>query len=230
MDKLERNIKKAFSENDAKTTFSRKDAMWNRLDATMHKPEGVAVIWKIAVVFLGTILITGVFAGLNFHKRQQQEIQQIQRENVRLQYSLDSLLNRPTEIQTETKIVEKVVYRDRPNPENANENVKEWQGRYSHLLDSMQFLIANRESSYKDEIARLERELNTVKTELAAHNKGSDQAGEQEENALFQLKGERVDPVIQKNPAVKNPEIELKVFPRNFIGNTNDLNKTLFKK
>ena len=50
------------------------------------------------------------------------------------------------------------------------------------------------------------------------------------EGEPFLLKSERVELGVQKKPAVDNPEMEVKIFPKNFIEKTNDLNRTLFKK
>jgi len=46
----------------------------------------------------------------------------------------------------------------------------------------------------------------------------------------FELKSEQINVEVSKKPAVKNPELKMKVFQKNFIENRNNLNKNIFKK
>jgi len=46
----------------------------------------------------------------------------------------------------------------------------------------------------------------------------------------FELKSDRMELGPQQKPTVKSPEMEMKVFQKNFIENRNNLNSTIFKK
>lgn len=229
MKNLDQNIKSAFSEYDTKTSFPGKDAMWNRLETTMHKTKVVAAFWRVAAIFLGLLFVSGVFAGLVFKTEQQKTNKILQEQNVRLQQSLDSLLTQPAIVTTETRVVEKIVYRDRLIQQNKTENTEEWSKKYVQLQDSLENLQSKREQQFLIEIEQLEAKLAETKNELAVLQSPGNPT-QQKESGPFQLKSERIELGIQKSQVVKNQEIELKVFPKNFIQNSNNLNTTLFKK
>jgi hypothetical protein len=224
MENLEHNIKNAFAESDAKTTLPQKNAVWNRLEGTMHGQKGVAAFWRVAAVFLMFLLATAVFAGLNYRMKQQQKTDELYAKNADLQHTVDSLLARPSNVKTETKVVEKIIYRDRFVQQNKNGGDSDWQKKYRLLQDSTKNLLAFREQNHKSELEQLENELVSLKTELEAFKQN-----QQNTNPPFQLKGGRVELDVPKSPAIKGPEMELKVFPKNFSGNSNDLNTTLLK-
>ena len=83
--------------------------------------------------------------------------------------------------------------------------------------------------NYTTEIEKLENELASAKAELTASKQDVQNQNQQNENPPFQLKGSRVELDVPKTPTVKSPELELKVFPKNFPENKNNLNKTLLK-
>ena len=230
MENPEHNIKEAFNESDAKTRLPQKDAMWNRLDRTMHGQKGVAAFWRVAAIFLGLLMVAGVFAGMSYRSRQQKETEKFLAKNAQLQQTIDSLLVRPAEIKTETKVVEKVVYRERSVRQNENDNNSILQEKYLQLQDSTEILLVNREKQYQNKMQQLETELTLAKTELTSYKQDNEKQGQQKKDDPFQLKSERVELGVQKTSLNKNPELELKVFPKNFIQNTNDLNKSIFKK
>lgn len=192
--------------------------------------KGVAAFWRVAAVFLGFLIVAGVFAGMSYRAKQQKETEVLQAQNAQLQQTVDSLLVRPAKIKTETKVVEKVVYRDRPVHQNKNDNNSEWQKKYRHLQDSTENLLAIREKIYLNKIQQLQAELASAKTELTSYKQDSEKHGQQKKDDPFQLKGERVKLGVQKTQLTKTSELELKVFPKNFIENTNNLNKSIFKK
>ena len=145
MENLEHNIKKAFAESDAKTTFPGKEKMWHRIESTVHKRNGVVPFWRAAAVFLVLLLAAGAYAGLSYRIKQQQKMDDLQNENADLRQTIDSLLTQPAEVKTETKVVEKIVYRDRLIQQNKNGNDLVWQKKYQQLQDSTKNLLANRE-------------------------------------------------------------------------------------
>lgn len=229
MENLEHNIKKAFAENDAKTIFSGKEKMWHRIEPTIHKRNGVVPFWRAAAVFLVLLLAAGVYASLNNRMKQQQNMDELRNENTDLRHTIDSLLTRPAEVKTETKVVEKVVYRDRLIQQNKNQYDFDWQKKYEQLQDSTKNILAAKVQIYKAELKQVETELATLKSELSASKQNATIQNQQNENPPFQLKGGRVELDVPKTPNVKSPEMELKVFPKNFPENNNNLNKTLLK-
>ena len=150
MENPEHKIKAAFNESDVKTKLPHKDAMWNRLDKTMHHLKSVAAFWRVAAVFLGLLMVASVFAGMSYRAKNQKETEALQVQNAQLQQTVDSLLTRPPKIKTETKVLEKVVYRDRPVQKNDNKNNSVWQKKYQRLQDSTEILLANREKLYQN--------------------------------------------------------------------------------
>ena len=226
MDKLEHRIRKAFDSNDQKTSFTGKEQMWRKLDFELHGRKGVAAFWRIAVVFLGLLLTLGVVASLNSRAKQHAEIETASHEINRLQGLIDSLQTLPTQVRTEVQVVEKekVVYRDRIVENNVPDETIKWQQNYQQTMDSLQTL-QDKNAAYKVEIEQLNEEL------LALKNQEETESPEPSQSANpFELKSERVELGVQQKPALSNPEIKLKVFPKNFSEAKNDLNKTLFKK
>ncbi|WP_319230972.1 hypothetical protein [Draconibacterium orientale] len=226
MDKLEHRIKTAFDSNDQKTSFAGKEQMWDRLDSELHGRKGVAAFWRIAAVFLGLLLTLGVVASLNNRAKQYAEIETANHEINRLQVLIDSLQTLPTQVKIEVQVVEKekVVCRDRVVESNVPDERQKWQRNYQKAMDSLQTL-QTKNAAYKAEIDTLNEEL------LALKNQAETESAELAQSANpFELKSERVELGVQQKPALSNPEIKLKVFPKNFSETKNDLNKTLFKK
>ncbi len=230
MDNLEHKIKEAFAKNDAQTSFPGKDAMWNRMDETMHRSKGVAAWWRVAAVFIGLFLVAGVYAGLNYHSKQQVRFEGLQSENAELRHTIDSLLAIPIQRAVDTKIVEKVVYRERViSAKKTNADLR-WQKKYMQLKDSTQILLTNQKTAFQQEIEQREAELTKIKDELVVlQSQSQSQKQQKKKNEPFQLKSERVELGTQNSSAPRNPDIELKIFPGNFTENKNDLNKLLLK-
>jgi uncharacterized protein (DUF3084 family) len=226
MDKLEHNIKQAFAEHDAGTRYQGKETMWKQLDNSLGNPKKVTAWWRVAAVFLGLLMAGGVLAGLNYFSDQQAQINDLERQSTQLQQTVDSLLMLQPAVKTETKVVEKVVYRDRMVPQKQLSDESDWQRKYARLQDSSKKMLDEQQKNYKAEIEKLTAELNAAQTELTALQSPDDSA----QSEPFQLKSERVELGVQKKPNVNNPELEVKIFPKNFGGKTNDLNRTLFKK
>ena len=226
MDKLEHRIRKAFGSNDQKTSFTGKEQMWSKLDSELHGRKGVAAFWRIAAVFLGLLLTLGVVASLNSRAKQHAEIETASHEINRLQVLIDSLQTLPTQVRTEVQVVEKekVVYRDRIVENNVPDETIKWQQNYQQTMDSLQTL-QDKNAAYKVEIEQLNEELLALKNQVETESAEPAQAANP-----FELKSERVELGVQQKPALSNPEIKLKVFPKNFSEAKNDLNKTLFKK
>lgn len=226
MDKLEHSIKKAFEENDAASLYRGKEAMWKQLDNSLGTSKKVAAWWRVAAVFLGLLLASGVFAGLNYQRQHAAEIEELENYNSQLQFELDSLKSIPPQVRTETKTLEKVVYRDRFVQQKQGSNENDWQQKYLLLQDSAEHRLFEQQKTYKEELVKLTADLQAAQTEITAMKN----AENPEQTEPFQLKSERVELGVQKKPAVNNPELEVKIFPKNFGGTKNDLNKTLFKK
>nr|WP_320023618.1 hypothetical protein [uncultured Draconibacterium sp.] len=226
MDKLEHRIRKAFDSNDQKTSFIGKEQMWSKLDSELHGRKGVAAFWRIAAVFLGLLLTLGVVASLNNRAKQHAEMETASHEINRLQGLIDSLQTLPTQVRTEVEVVEKekVVYRDRIVENNVPDETIKWQQNYQQTMDSLQTL-QDKNAAYKVEIEALNEELLALKKQVESESTEPAQAANP-----FELKSERVELGVQQKPALSNPEIKLKVFPKNFSEAKNDLNKTLFKK
>jgi len=229
MENLEHNIKKAFAESDAKTTLPQKNALWNRLEGTMHGQKGLAAFWRVAAVFLMFLLATGVFAGLNYRIKQQQKTDDLRAKNTDLQQTIDSLLAHSSNVKTETKVVEKIVYRDRFIQQHKQESELDWREKYIQLQDSTTNLLASREQNHKTELEQLETELSALKSELSAFKQNAGKQNQQRKNPPFQLKSGRVELDVPKTPSVKSQEMEVRVFPKNFPEYKNNLNTTLLK-
>jgi len=230
MGNLEHNIKEAFAAQDAKTKLADKGGMWNRLDSTMGR-KGVAAFWRVAAVLLGVFLLTGAFAAFNMGAKQHTELKNVEMQNVALIATVDSLLALPASIETKLQVIEKekVVYRDRPVLQQNASAEGYWKEKYKVMADSSnQILASNR--THLQKISLLEQELTLAKTKLLKLEQGLMQEKEKETTAPFELKSERVEIGISKKPAVKTPEMEMKVFQKNFIENRNNLNSTIFKK
>ena len=226
MDNLEHRIKKTFESNEKKTSFVGKEQMWIRLDSELHGRKGVAAFWRIAAVFLGLLLTLGVVASLNYRAKQRAEMDNVQHEITRLQQLVDSLQTLPTQVRTEVQVVEKekVVYRDRVVESNVSDETLKWQQNYQQAKDSMQ-VLQNATAVFKAEIKELNEEL------LALKNQAESESPEPSQSANpFELKSERVELGPQQIPSLKSPEMEMKVFRKNFIENRNNLNSTIFKK
>ncbi|WP_303923179.1 hypothetical protein [Draconibacterium sediminis] len=226
MDKLEHRIKKAFESSDKKTSFAGKEQMWSRLDSEMHGRKGVAAFWRIAAVFLGLLLTLGVVASLNYRANQRAEMENVKHDITRLQLLVDSLQTMPTQVRTEVQVVEKekVVYRNRVVESNVQDETIKWQQNYQQAMDSMQ-TIQKLNAALKAEIETLNEELIALKNQAESESPEPSQS-----TNPFELKSERVELGPQQKPDLSNPEMELKIFPRNFNETTNNLNKTLFKK
>nr|WP_319511285.1 hypothetical protein [uncultured Draconibacterium sp.] len=224
MDKLEHKIKKAFDKKDSESSFSGKEAMWNRLDANLHERKGVAAFWRIAAVFLGLLLTLGVLASINNRAKQRIEIERANNKIERLQAVVDSMLIVPPVVKTEVQLVEKekVVYRDRIVERSAPANSV--QAPSQQIKDSIQ-MLQNTNAAFMAEIQELNEELIALKSRLASENTESSESVNP-----FELKSDRVELGVQKKPSVKTPDLEMKVFEKNFIENRNNLNSTIFKK
>ena len=226
----EHKIKEAFTVKDSSTVFPGKDEMWGRLDKAMYNRKGVAGFWRAAAIFLGLLLTVGVFAGLSFKAKIRQEKLELKAENEQLQLTIDSLLTLPAKAEPETRVVEKVVYRDRPVLSKSSTQTSVWKEKYRQLQDSSETLLSSQVQLYKEELLQLQAELNTVKANFIAYKSNVENQREERINDPFQLKGERVELGVQKSPPTKDQEMELKVFPINFQGNRNNLNKSILKK
>ncbi|WP_297094931.1 hypothetical protein [uncultured Draconibacterium sp.] len=226
MDNLEHRIKKAIESNDKKTSFAGKEQMWSRLDSEMNGRKGVAAFWRIAAVFLGLLLTLGVVASLNNRAKQRAEMENVKHEITRLQLLVDSLQTVPAQVRTEVQVVEKekVVYRDRVVEKDVPDETIKWQKNYEDAIDSMQAL-QNVNAAFKAEIQTLNEELLALKNHAASESTELPQSANP-----FELKSERVELGPQQKPSVKSPEMEMKVFQKNFIENRNNLNSTIFKK
>ena len=226
MDKLEHRIKDAYDSNDKKTSFAGKEQMWNRLDSELHGRKGVAAFWRIAAVFLGLLLTLGVVASLNNRANQRAEMENVQHEITRLQLLVDSLQTLPIPIRTEVQVVEKekVVYRDRLVENNVPDEAIKWQNNYEQAMDSIQTL-RNINAAFRTEIKTINEELLALKNQAESENSEPSPSANP-----FELKSERVELGPQQKPSVKSPEMEMKVFQKNFIENRNNLNSTIFKK
>jgi len=203
--------------------------MWSRLEWTMHSRKGVTAFWRVAAIFLGLLFAAGVFAGLNNRAIQKKEIASLQNQNTRLQNTVDSLLARPTKIQTETKIVEKIIYRYHPVLQSEVGNHQEWREKFRQFSDSTKKALSCRETLYKKEMQQIQTELARLEAELSSYKQNTGNQSKDKGGEPFQLKGERIEPGIQKSNPVKSPEVELKLFRKNFLENTNNLNSTLLK-
>ncbi|QGY44740.1 hypothetical protein GM418_14000 [Maribellus comscasis] len=228
MDNLEHKIREAFSESDAKTTFAGKEKMWNRIDITIHRTKSVAAWWRVAAVFLFFFFAAGVYAAFTINKKQQSKLESMQSKNVEMQNTIDSLIADPVQTKTETKVVEKLVYRDRFVPVSKSDNDSVWRKKFTQLEDSTQALLAVQKMNHQIEKETLEAELKKAKDELFAFQKQKKKT-ENKGNEPFQLKSERVEMGVQSGAVPKNSALELKVFPGKFTENKNDLNRTLLK-
>lgn len=232
MGNLEHNIKEAFETQDTKTKLADKNAIWNRLENKMHSREGVAAFWRVAAIFIGLLLFTGVFAALNSRAKQNDKLEKLVIENGRLSATIDSLLVLPLSTKTEVKIVEKekIVYRDRIVTLPSTNSEKFWEKKYHHLSDSTAMVLSHIEKNYNDEVEQLNSELASAKDKLEHFSNDTDKTKDGKHAAPFELKSERINVGVSDKPSVKNPEMEMKVFQRNFIENRNNLNRTIFKK
>lgn len=226
MDNLEHRIKKAFESNDKKASFAGKEQMWSRLDSELHGRKGVAAFWRIAAVFLGLLLTLGVVAALNNRSNQHAEMENAKHEITRLQLLVDSLKTMSTQILTEVQVVEKekVVYRDRVLESSSSDESPQLLIEYQQAKDSIQTL-QNQNEAYQTEVETLNDELLALKNQSESENTEPSQSANP-----FELKSERVELGPQQKPTVKSPEMEMKVFQKNFIENRNNLNSTIFKK
>jgi hypothetical protein len=232
MGNLEHNIKRAFIAEDERSTFSEREDLWQRLDKEMHPHKGVAGFWRIAAVLLGLVLFSGTFAALHHRSKQQVQIDKVGFENQKLLNTIDSLLAVPVQPKTEVQIVEreKIVYREK-TIERRNSSVEEsWKVRYQKLADSTQMILTNKTKIYNQEVAQLQNELLAAKNELVELEKRKQEELENKAAVPFQLKSERVDVGKIISPTVKSPEMEMKIFQKQFIENRNNLNSTIFKK
>ena len=230
MDNLEHKIKNAFSETDAGMSLAGKEAMWNRIEDTMHRRKGVAAGWRVAAVLAVLLFASGVFATLNFRAKQNRQIMNVEMENRRLQQTVDSLLLIPTETEPKPQVVEKIIYRDRFVQPSKNSDQPDWQEKYRQLQDSTKNILANQEQFYYRESEQLQNQLLAAKAERDSFRQKLETQVVKSEEPPFQLKSGRVKMGVQQNSSERNPELELKIFPKNFIQKTNDLNQSLFKK
>ena len=230
MENPEHKIKEAFAAKDANTVFAGKNEMWSRLNNAMNKPKGVTAFWRVAAVFLGLLLTAGVFAGISFRAKMQQQKLELKAENEQLQLTIDSLLTLPVRVQTETRVVEKVVYRNRLVQAESSAQTYEWEKKYRQLQDSSEAILANKTEKYRNNILELQAELDSVKANFVAYKNGAEKQNEPSGNAPFQLKSERVELGVQKSKSLRTRDMELKVFPVNFQENKNNLNKSILKK
>ena len=225
MGNLEHNIKEAFARNDANTKVSNKELLWNRLENTLPGRRGVAAFWRVAAIFLAFLLTSGVFAALNSHIKQKNELAELTKGNEKFLATIDSLKTSASEVKTEIQIVEEVVYRDRLVYKEPTRN-NEWKEKYLALSDSAILVIANQEKLYRNELEKLQSELVEAKEELAMSSSESKISPNQQSNP-FELKSERISLSVAKGPSVKNPEFKVQILQKNFR-DKNDLNRTIF--
>jgi len=232
MGNLEHNIKEAFTAKDLNTKLSDKEAVWNRLEGALHQKKGVVAFWRVAAIFLLFMLSAGVFAAINNRIKQKNELGKIARENTRLISLVDSLKALPVETKTEVQIVEKekVVYRDRQNVLENTNSERIWETKYYQLADSVELILAQNTGKYELLIEKLNEELNTAQIELARANQGEEIQSKNNSSTPFELKTERIEIGVSKKPVIKNSEIQMKIFQKNFIENRNNLNRTIFKQ
>ena len=169
MENPEHKIKEAFAAKDANTVFAGKNEMWGRLDNAMNKQKGVAALWRVVAVFFGLLLAAGVFAGINFRAKMQAEKLELKAENEQLQLTIDSLLSLPAKVETETRVVEKVVYRDRLVLSKSSPQTPEWEEKYRQLQDSSEAILADKTEKYRNSILELQAELDSVKADFVAY-------------------------------------------------------------
>ena len=122
------------------------------------------------------------------------------------------------------------MYRNRIVEQKRENTATNWQEEYQNLNDSTQLVLLRNEQSYKREMQKLNHELLSLKLELSQSQQKIDSFLMKNQNPPFELKSERVSGGLKTSPSVKTTEMELKIFQRNFIGNKNDLNTTIFKK
>ncbi|WP_346856277.1 hypothetical protein [uncultured Draconibacterium sp.] len=232
MDNLEHRIKKAFIAQDESSEFSEKEDLWQRLDSEMRPRKGVAGFWRVAAVLLGVVLFSGTFAALQYRSKQQMQIDKLAFENEKLVSTIDSLWAVKTAQKTEIQIVEreKIVYREKMVERSKSSSDENWRERYQKLSDSTQMILANKTKTYNQEITHLQNELLAAKNELVELEKSTQNESANKAAVPFQLKSERVDVGKIASPSVKSPEMEMKIFQKQFIENRNNLNSTIFKK
>ncbi len=231
MGNLEHNIKEAFAAQDSKTKLGNKNNMWDRLDGQIHGRRGVAAFWRVAAILLGFVLFTGAFAALRVRAKHQTVLKEMEMKSADLAATIDSLLLLPVSTESEVQIVERVklVYRDKPVADQSFNSAKYWEKKYESLADSTEMVLATKKKQ-DQQFAFLNQELAKTKTELATVQRGLKTESRQNQTAPFELKTERIELEVAKTPSVKNQEMEMKVFQRNFIENKNNLNSTIFKK
>lgn len=232
MGSLEHNIKDAFEAQETKNKFEGKEALWNRLEGTMHSRKGVAAFWRVAAIFIGVLFSVGVLAGISYRTTQKAEIAQLQKENNLLATEIESLQeNIEHEGEPVIQFVEKekIVYRDKiVYKESTNQN-RDLEQNYLAMIDSIE-VTKSSELQYKEQIRKLQTELESTQKELLAIQKQNNEDVERSKSAPFELKSERIELGVPKKPATKNPEMEVKVFQRNFIEDRNNLNKNILRK
>ncbi len=228
MDNLERNIKEAFDRQDAQSSFSGKESMWNRLDNELRPSKGVAALWRVAAIILVFLLASGVFAARFIHTNQQVELAKLELENAELSATVDSLQNLPVQIKREIEIVEKIVYKDRVVSKIATSKEFGWKEKYTQVADSVNKILDKNEF-YAQEIEKLQKELAEIKQELTDFQNEDIEQELVPSEIPFQLKSEHIDIEIARKPTLKSSDVKMKIFQKNFIGNKNDLNTTIFK-
>ncbi|MCY1721165.1 hypothetical protein OU798_12475 [Prolixibacteraceae bacterium Z1-6] len=227
---LEHNIKEAFDGQEARTKLADKKSMWNRLENEMRPQKGVALFWRVAALFLGFLVVTGAGAALNMRVKQQNTLELLKIENEKMVAIIDSLYSIPAQKETEIVEKEKIVYRYKTVIQKSAGVNNEWKKKYLSLVDSTETILASVQEEYKHEITQLSRELAEAKQELARIKPDLKEHSVSKEAAPFHLKSERIEVDVPKKPSVKDPEMEMKIFQKNFIENRNNLNRTIFKQ
>ena len=222
----EHKITNAYRKMDNNTPYPNKDELWVRISSGLAQSKGVALFWKVAAIMLAIVMFSGAFAAITVVNSQKEKLSEIENQNLKLQYTVDSLLRIEPLKTAEIRVVEKekLIYKEVPVVEDKNETLKSNLVKQENELKNL-----NEQLLKTGEIQKITSDsLNMARVEIEKLN-FKEPNNPDNKKPLFTLKPEKMDPQIQPNLKDEAPKIRLQLFK--IQDNIKyDSNSTLLKK
>jgi hypothetical protein len=223
----EHKIAEAYNTKDANTTYPNKDKLWNRISGEIRNFKGGSTLWKVAAILLVFVMFGGVFASISVLNTQNKKMAEIENRNLKLQHTVDSLLNIVPEKITEIQIVEKekLIYKEVFVPVQNESTVRIESAKPEaeiKKLNEQLLVLKQNNQSIKDSLL-------IALSEIKMQEKIT-QDNSEEKRIKFKLKPEKVKDQMQENITGPTPKMKIQLFKLQKTDIKFDTNSTLLKK
>lgn len=223
----EHKIKEAYHAKDNNTTYPNRNKFWNTISSEMIKPSGVAPFWKVAAIFFALLMFSGAFAAVFVYNTQNFKILKTEEQNVKLQFTVDSLLNIKPEKTTEIQIIEKerIVYKTIEKQADKTDHLKSSIAALEADLNNLAELLE--QSNLK--IKSAQDSLDFALIELERYRLAKRIDSSEKDTEIFKLKHENApdEMTIIKKDLPNKLKVQIFDFHKN---RQYDPNSTLLKK